>query len=528
MAANHKGKNKTPTKKELVEALKAYFQHDSFRGPQLEIIQAILNKKDVIGILPTGTGKSLCYQLPAIFMENMTLVLSPLVALMKDQVDILNARGIPTTSLNSHLTPKQMRERIEEIKEGRFKVLYLAPEKLFAEDFREVFAKLPIDHIAVDEAHCISQWGHDFRPKYKKISQALINLPSQPTLSAFTATASPEVLKDIQRLLPLREPMLFKTSFDRPNLFLDVILYEDKRKVMEIFLEEQLKRPEALGLIYTNTRSEAEAIAQTLEKKGRRVGLYHGGLTKKERSEVQEEFFRDGYQILVATNAFGMGLDKENISFVLHYNMPATLESYYQEIGRGGRGGQPCSCLLLFGLKDVMVNKALGKTRVYFKWRLEQKEAWLEEMVAFAHSRSCFRQIVLGHFGEVSSPCGFCGNCRAKYEERDRSVHAQMILSGVYHTKGHYGKGTLVALMKGKKTPKIKERGLERLSVFGLMNDLQEKEIHLLLMELILRGYLEQRNQGLEERLLITQKGGELLKGKETLLLMEKEKSIID
>lgn len=505
-------------KDDLHQVLEAYYGYREFREPQLDIITNILNKKDVIGILPTGTGKSLCYQLPAILFENLTIVLSPLVALMKDQVDILNGRGIPATSLNSHLTPKQMRERIEEIRQDRYKVIYLAPEKLFSEDFKDVFLELAIDHIAIDEAHCISQWGHDFRPKYKKIAQALDRLERRPVLSAFTATANEAVITDIRNLLKLKDPILFRTSFDRPNLFIDVRLYEDKPAFLMAYVREKLKQGSQLGLVYCNTRGEAERISQKLRKEGIPSGLYHAGLTKKERVQVQEDFFADRYQVLVATNAFGMGLDKENISFIIHYNMPSSLESYYQEIGRGGRNGEPCECILLFGLKDVMVSQALGRERVYFKWRLEQKQAWLEEMLAFTHSKGCFRQFILEHFGEASKPCGHCGNCLAEREERDQTVDAQKILSAVYHTKGWYGKGTLANLLKGKRNTKIKEKALDRLSVFGIMKESSEKEILILLMDLILLGYLKASHQGLEEQLLITAKGADLLKGRERLV----------
>ena len=285
-------------KEDLNQVLEAYYGYREFRKPQLEIITNILNKKDVIGILPTGTGKSLCYQLPAILFENLTIVLSPLVALMKDQVDILNGRGIPATSLNSHLTPKQMRERIEEIRQDRYKVIYLAPEKLFSEDFKEVFLELSIDHIAIDEAHCISQWGHDFRPKYKKIAQALDRLERRPVLSAFTATANEAVITDIRNLLKLKDPVLFRTSFDRPNLFIDVKLYQDKPAFLMGYIREKLKQGSRLGLVYCNTRSEAERINRKLLKEGVPSGLYHAGLTKKERVQVQEEFFACSHQCL--------------------------------------------------------------------------------------------------------------------------------------------------------------------------------------------------------------------------------------
>lgn len=494
----------------MKEALKSYFAYDSFREPQEEIITNILNKKDIIGILPTGTGKSLCYQLPAIFFDNMTIVISPLVALMKDQVDTFNARGVPATSLNSHLTPKQMRERIEEIKDERYKVIYIAPEKLFSEDFVDVITTLKIDHIAVDEAHCISQWGHDFRPKYKKIALALDRLPIRPVISAFTATANERVIEDISKLLKLQSPVIFKTTFDRPNLFIDVRLYEDKSEFVLKYIKKKLKE---LGIVYCNTRLDAERLSKKLAKEGYGVGLYHAGLTKKERNLVQEEFFADKYQVLVATNAFGMGLDKDNIRYIIHLNMPASLESYYQEIGRGGRDGLPCECILLFGLKDVMVNKALGKSRVYFKWRLKEKEDWLEEMVGFAHTRDCYRQFVLRHFGEEIEACGNCGNCLADIKEIDQSIEAQKVLSAIYHTKGHYGQGTIAIMLKGKLNQRIKDKRLNSLSVFGIMKDWSEGEINTLITNLLIDGYLEKVQEKMEERFVITDEGIRLIKG---------------
>lgn len=506
-----------PESEELYQALSAFFGHKAFREPQEAIIRGILDRRDVIGILPTGTGKSLCYQLPAVFFQGITLVLSPLVALMKDQVDALTAKGIPCTALNSHLTPKQMRERIQEIRELHYKVIYLAPEKLFSEDFREVLLELPLDHIAVDEAHCISQWGHDFRPKYKKIAQALGSLPGRPVISAFTATASPEVLAEIQNLLRLEDPLVFRTTFDRPNLYLDVVLYPDKMKVLLAFLKEELERP-ALGLVYCNTRDEAGRIQERLLKEGYRAGLYHGGMPRKERAEVQEAFFREEYQVLIATNAFGMGLDKENIRFVLHYNLPSSLEGYYQEIGRGGRDGLPCRCLLLLGLKDVAVNRVLGKQRVYSRWRLEQKEGWLREMVAYAHSRGCYRRAILRHFGEEGEDCGYCGNCQARRVEKDRTMEARKILSGIWHTKGYGGRGALAACLRGRKLKLLRERGWDQLSVFGILKESREEEILILLEELVLRGFLESQ----EERLILTPAGARLLKGEETFTLLER------
>lgn len=507
--------------KEIKEALKAYFNFDEFREPQEEIIESILNKEDIIGILPTGTGKSLCYQLPGILLENLTFVISPLVALMKDQVDSLNEKGVPTISLNSHLTPKQMREAIEGIKENRYKIIYLAPEKLFSEDFKEVIKELDIDLIAIDEAHCISQWGHDFRPKYKKIALGLEGLKKRPIIAAFTATANEKVIEDIKNLLKLEKPKIYKTSFDRPNLFIDTVLYEDKTKYVLNYMKK-LKEKD-IGIIYCNTRNDVERIHKKLEENGIRAGLYHAGLKKKERQVIQEEFFNNKYQILVATNAFGMGLDKEDISHIIHYNMPGNIESYYQEIGRGGRNGKPCKCTLLFSLKDIMVNKALGKTRVYFKWRLEEKEKQLEEMIAFTHTTGCYKKLLLKHFGEEKENCNYCGNCLAKFNSRDVSKEGQMVLSTIYHTKGKCGNSLIAGVLKGKKTAKIKERELEKLSVFGLLKKEKESFILNLIQNLKLQGYIETKQNGrFGEIFLITERGKNLLIGNEKLLLEEK------
>lgn len=331
--------------KRLKETLKACFNFEEFRYPQKEIIKSILNKKDIIGILPTGAGKSLCYQLPGIILPGLTLVISPLIALMKDQVDTLNQKGVSTVSLNSHLTPKMTREVIEGIRKYRYKIIYMAPEKLFSKDFNEIVKELDIDLIAIDEAHCISQWGHDFRPKYKKISLGLKGLKKRPTISAFTATANSKVIDDIKKLLSLKEPKIYKTTFDRPNLFIDIKLYEDKMKYLIKFMST-LKEDD-IGLIYCNTRKDIERVCKKLGDNNIASRFYHAGLKKKERDEIQEGFFSGKYKVLVATNAFSMGLNKEDISFIVHYNTPASIESYYQEIGRGGRNGNPCYCLLL-------------------------------------------------------------------------------------------------------------------------------------------------------------------------------------
>ena len=507
--------------KELKEALKAYFNFEEFRDPQKEIIKSILNKKDIIGILPTGTGKSLCYQLPGILLPGLTLVISPLVALMKDQVDTLNRKGVPTVSLNSHLTPKMMREAIEGIRDNRYKIIYMAPEKLFSDDFKEVVKELNIDLIAIDEAHCISQWGHDFRPKYKKIALGLEGLKKRPIISAFTATANSKVIEDIKNLLKLKEPRIYKTTFDRPNLFIEVKLYEDKMKYLLQYMSTIKK--DNIGLIYCNIRGDVERIHKKLTENNIEAGLYHAGLKKKEREEIQEGFFSGKYQVLAATNAFGMGLDKENISYIIHYNMPANIESYYQEIGRGGRNGQPCYCLLLFGLKDVMVNKALGKDRVYFKWRLEEKERQLKEMIAFTHSDQCYKTFILNHFGEEKEPCGNCANCLAKFKNRDFTREGQMILSAIYHTKGVYGNTIIAAILLGKNTAKIKENNLNKLSVFGLLKKEKEVAVLNLITKLNIEEYIEVKgNSRFKETILITEKGKSLLKGENRLILKEK------
>lgn len=504
--------------KELMGALKAYFGYDAFREPQESIIKTILEGKDVIGILPTGTGKSLCFQLPSIFFPNMTLVLSPLVALIEDQVSVLNERGIPTIALTSHLTPKQMRIAIEEIADEKYKVVYLSPEKLFSEDFNPLLQTLPIDHIAIDEAHCVSQWGHDFRPKYKKIGKVLKTLPKKPILSAFTATANDQVLEDIYTYLGLEAPVLFRTSFDRPNLFMDVKLYEDKTKWVLNYVQKKEKG--SRGLIYCSTRNDVEKISEKLLKKGVAAGGYHAGLKKKERAEVQAAFFNNEYDVLVATNAFGMGMDKADIRYVIHYNMPSSMEAYYQEIGRAGRDGKASECMLLFGPKDVPIQNFLTKQRVYFRWRLKEKEEWIQEMVDYVHTKACYRAFILNHFNEPIEPCGCCGNCKSHYVSVDKTIDAQKILSATYYLKQQYTQAVLIDVLKGKNSKKVKDNHLHKLSVFGIMKGVGDKPIRLLIDDLVSADYLcLDKHNGLG----LLPKAVDALKTKEPILILTKE-----
>ena len=379
---------------------------------------------------------------------------------------------------------------------------------------------MPIDHIAIDEAHCVSQWGHDFRPKYKKIGKVLATMPKKPILSAFTATANDNVLEDIYTLLGLDDPFLFKTSFDRPNLFMDVKLYEDKTKwVLKYILS---KDKGYRGLVYCSTRNDVEKITEKIVKKGVAAGGDHAGLKKKERTEVQAAFFNNEYGVLVATNAFGMGMDKEDIRYVIHYNMPSSREAYYQEIGRAGRDGKPSECILLFGPKDVPIQNFLSKQRVYFRWRLKEKEEWIKEMVAYVHTKDCYSGFILNHFNESIEPCGNCGNCRSEFFKVDKTIEAQKILSAAYYFKQQYSQAILIDVLKGKNIKKIKENGLNKLSVFGLMKGTSDKDIRLLIDELLEGDYLEQDKNN---ALILLPKAITALKEKEPIYTIRKEEN---
>ena len=400
-----------------LEVLSRYFGYTQFRGAQEELIDAVLSGRDVLGVMPTGGGKSLCYQIPALLLPGITLVISPLISLMQDQVLTLKSVGVPAAYLNSSLSLEQQSLVLRNLRQGRYKILYAAPERLLGEGFLAMAREVPISLVAVDEAHCISQWGQDFRPSYLKIPEFLQTLPQRPVVSAYTATATPTVRRDIQKCLNLRNPLVKVTGFDRPNLRFEVRTPDSKRGTLLTLLA---LRKDKSGIVYCSTRKEVDSVCSFLLDKHFAAARYHAGLPDELRRKNQEDFLYDRKTVMVATNAFGMGIDKSNVSYVIHYNMPQSMESYYQEAGRAGRDGEPAECILLFGKRDIVTAKFLIEKSYEESELSEEDRALLKQqdmkrlwaMVDYCQTPGCLRQYILSYFGQYNTPkCGNCGNC---------------------------------------------------------------------------------------------------------------------
>jgi ATP-dependent DNA helicase RecQ len=474
--------------KDPTQYLKQYFGYDSFRTGQRELVDGILAGRDVLGIMPTGAGKSVCYQLPAAMLEGVTLVLSPLISLMKDQVDALNQLGIPTVALNSSLTPKEYGERIREIRQGRCKIVYAAPERLESEAFLELVRELRIPLVAVDEAHCISQWGHDFRPSYLSIRRLISRIEPRPVVAAFTATATDKVKEDIAKHLDLRDPVRVMTGYRRPNLAFSVVKGADKRRFLADFIRA---RSGSAGIVYTSTRKEAEACHQFLLKQGIRAGRYHAGLSEEERASGQERFLYDDLQVMVATNAFGMGIDKSNVRFVVHYNLPKNVESYYQEAGRAGRDGEPGECALLYAPQDVMTQKYLIEQSEADDARKQIEYANLRKMVDYCHTSDCLQNYIVRYFGgREEEPCGLCLNCRDDRERVEMTTEALQIFSCVARMRQRFGIALTAKVLRGSADAKVRRLGFDRLSTYGVMSRYKENDIVQLIQALVADGYL--------------------------------------
>lgn len=441
----------TPTK-----ILKQYFGYDAFREGQQSLIDDILSGRDVLGIMPTGAGKSLCFQVPAMIFGGLTLVVSPLISLMKDQVHALTQSGISAAFINSSLTERQIFKALENARRGAYKLIYIAPERLLTSDFLAFAQSAEISMLTVDEAHCISQWGQDFRPSYSLIPEFTAQLKTRPVVSAFTATATPRVRDDIALQLALKNPTVLVSGFDRPNLFFDVKNPKDKFAALADFLADKQDRS---GIVYCATRAAVESVCEKLNEAGHSASRYHAGLSDAERRENQDDFLHDRVQIMVATNAFGMGIDKSNVSFVVHFNMPKDVEGYYQEAGRAGRDGEPADCLLLYSKGDVSTNLFLiGENDV----------ERLREMERFCTTCGCLRQYILQYFGERAEPCGNCSNCTTTYEIEDITTDAQQIISCVIRMRERFGTNILIDVLRGKRNAKVLSFGLEKLSTFGI------------------------------------------------------------
>ncbi|NFG24185.1 DNA helicase RecQ [Clostridium botulinum] len=505
-------------KSKELELLEKYYGYKSFRKGQENIISNIIDGNDVLAIMPTGGGKSICYQVPALIFEGLTIVISPLISLMKDQVDALKDMGINGEFINSSISSAEENRVIDNIRNGQCKILYVAPERLESLNFLNVISECSVSQIAIDEAHCISQWGHDFRTSYTKVSGFIKLLKTRPIITAFTATASEEVREDIIRLLNLNKPKIFITGFDRENLLINVIKSGDKKSYLHNYINNN---KESSGVIYAATRKEVDKIHAELSHNGFSITKYHAGLSENDRKQNQEDFIYDRSNIMVATNAFGMGIDKPNIRFVVHYNMPKNIEGYYQEIGRAGRDGEKSECILLFSPQDVQIQKYLIEQSIENIDRKNNQYKKLNEMTDFVYSNECYRKYILDYFGEVyDHNCNNCSNCLNEGELVDKTIDAQKVLSCIYRMKNKFGSGMLVDVLRGSKNKKVIQFNFNELSTYGIMKDYSNDELKNFINTLISHRYISVVN-GTYPVLGLNQRSMSVLKSEEKVVFKE-------
>ena len=491
MRISDSGIYKTPK-----EALKAVFGYDSFRQGQESVINAVLDGRDILAVMPTGAGKSLCYQVPAMLLSGITLVISPLISLMQDQVKALNEAGVDAAFINSSLSEKEMHDTFKNASKGQYKIIYVAPERLMSEGFVRLAKGVEISMITVDEAHCISQWGQDFRPSYMDIAEFVNVLDKRPIISAFTATATKNVREDIICSLGLTNPYFLVTGFDRENLFFQV----DKPQSKDRFILDYLDRHKGeSGIIYCATRKNVDSLYTLLKKRNISVAKYHAGMSIEERKQMQDDFVFDYTSIVIATNAFGMGIDKSNVRFVIHYNMPSSMENYYQEAGRAGRDGLNSECILLFSPQDIIINRFLLEHKDFSD--IDPTDAMtirerdikrLQIMEGYCYTTECLRNYILKYFGEdPKKPCDDCGNCLRQFETLDMTDEAKKIINCIYESRGRYGKNIIMDTVLGAKTARLEEIGASEYKSYGVLESSNKNLLRRLIEELLLEGYIQ-------------------------------------
>ena len=482
-------KQQAMMKQQALRMLETYFGYTSFRPAQEAPIASLLRNEDVIGIMPTGAGKSICFQIPALCKPGLTIVFSPLISLMKDQVDGLLVQNIPAALINSTLTQAEFNKTMYEVRSGKIKLLYIAPERLGSNFFCNVLRALPIAQVIVDEAHCISEWGHDFRPSYRLIGEWLNSLPKRPIVGAFTATATKYVENDIKKLLGLDNANVYVTGFDRPNLSFSVIRTPKRMDYVVHYVRQHANEN---GIIYCATRKDVDRVYENLTRAGIKVGHYHGGLSDEVRREMQNAYADDKLQVMVATNAFGMGIDKSNVRYVLHYQMPRNMESYYQEAGRAGRDGAPAECILLYSGQDVQVHKYLIEQSIETPERQEVELRKLQSMIDYCFCSNCLRKYMLNYFGEstVWTTCDNCSSCKGSGDKVNVTKEAKAIFRAIMGTDERYGASMITSIVRGERTDRIMRAGHDALPVFGLLSNVDEKSIKGLIQQFVASGYL--------------------------------------
>lgn len=512
-----------------LSVLKDYFGHDSFRDGQEQIVDALLDGRDALCIMPTGAGKSMCYQIPALLFDGVTIVVSPLISLMKDQVGSLVQSGVPAAYINSSLSYPQFLRVLSNTEHGKYKIIYVAPERLLTDGFLDTCKKIKISMVAVDEAHCVSQWGQDFRPSYLKIISFIKSLENRPIVGAFTATATNDVKEDIKKILRLENPFEITTGFDRPNLFFGVIKSSSKdEKLIDLIRE----RGDRSGIVYCATRKNVESVCELLCDNGFSATRYHAGLDEYERRKNQEDFVFDRKNIMVATNAFGMGIDKSNVTYVIHYNMPKNIESYYQEAGRAGRDGGEADCILLYSPKDVRLNRFMienseGNDELTIEENEQIRERdfeRLKHMTFYSTTNDCLRGFILRYFGgDKKAYCGKCSNCLSVHKLVDVTIDAQKIMSCIARTGQRYGKAVICDVLKGSKSEKILKAELNSQSIYGIMKEVTARHIFGTIDFLAEKEYISSDNE--TEVLKLLPKSRDVLFGRERLVMKKVENS---